>query len=334
MDFRNSRMTTPTAKPSDDFRVIITGAGGFVGSPLIAALRRLLPINSELLGTTRDTTDCDDNQTLDVTDSTAVSEVIAKFQPTHIVHLAALSAISDAEQHSRSAWDVNLIGTLNVADAIMRHCPEACLISISSAQVYGFTANVENILTEDSIVKPANIYGVTKASSDLALIQMATKGLKTIILRPFNHTGPSQEEAFAIPSFAAQIARIEAGIQLPVIKVGTLDSSRDFLDVRDVADAYSLAVTKSNEIASGTIINIASGKPHRMGEILDKLISMSNVSIEIEYDVARSRPNDIPNFAGDTGRAKALLGWHAKYDFDDTLKDVLNYFRQEYKKQT
>eukprot|EP00439_Symbiodinium_sp_Y106_P088914 s1_g1450.t1 len=328
-------MSNKIPHPSDHFRILVTGAGGFVGAHLVDALGKHFGECAKVLGTTLNGKGNLEGQTpLDVTDGSAVSAAFNNFRPTHVIHLAALSAIKDAEQKARAAWDVNLVGTLNVADAIQEHCPDAVLISISSAQVYGFTANQEPILTEESVVRPANIYGVTKASADLALAQMATTGLNTLILRPFNHTGPGQEEAFAIPSFAAQIAKIEAGQQPPVIRVGNLDSTRDFLDVGDVVDAYCLAVEKAGDISSGTIVNIASGTGHRMSDVLDQLKKMSKTSISVEFDITRSRSNDIPSFVGDPSKATQLLGWKPTRPLDQTLFGILEYFRHKFRAHT
>ena len=158
----------------------------------------------------------------------------------------------------------------------------------------------------------------TKAAADLALGALATQGLRCVRFRPFNHSGPGQTESFIVPALAAQIARIEAGIQPPVIKVGNLQAERDMLDVRDVVRAYALAIEKSDALASGTILNLASGIPFRMQTILDKLLSFSNADITIETDPERLRPSDIPRFIGVADKAQQLLGWKPEYVFADS----------------
>ena len=167
-------------------------------------------------------------------------------------------------------------------------------------------------------------YAATKAAADLALGALAGKGLKCVRLRPFNHTGRGQDEAFVIPAIAMQIARIEAGLQPPVIRVGNLDAERDFLDVRDVVVAYALAVTKASELTPGTIINIASGTARRVRDILEYLLRLSRKPIALEKDEARMRPSDVPRIVGNGERARRLLGWVPEHSFDDTLADVLD----------
>jgi GDP-4-dehydro-6-deoxy-D-mannose reductase len=146
-------------------------------------------------------------------------------------------------------------------------------------------------------------------------------------MRPFNHTGPGQSTAFVVPAFAAQIARIEAGLQAPVLKVGNLDALRDFLDVRDVADAYVRALFQP-DLASGTILNVASGVPRRIGDALEGLRALARCEIKVEPDPARMRPNDTPLAIGDAARARALLGWAPAIAWETTLADTLDFWRE------
>ena len=141
------------------------------------------------------------------------------------------------------------------------------------------------------------------------------------------HTGARQTEDFAIPSFAMQIARIEAGLSEPVIRVGNLDAKRDLLDVRDVARAYAIATLKAPGLPNGAIFNIASGTARVMGDILDSLLAMSTQKIEIQQDPKRMRPNDIPHYQGNLQKAQDLLGWHPEYAFEETLTSTLNFCR-------
>ena len=190
--------------------------------------------------------------------------------------------------------------------------------------VYGDTANAGRPLRESDLLAPLDEYSATKAAADLALGALAKAGLKCIRLRPFNHFGPGQSEAFVVPAFAMQIARIEAGLAPPIIRVGNLDAQRDFLDVRDVARAYALTVQNVERLGTGTILNIASGVPRRIVEVLDGLVAKSRVAISIEQDPARQRPNETPNMLGDAGRARDMLQWRPEYSFDDTLTAVLD----------
>jgi GDP-4-dehydro-6-deoxy-D-mannose reductase len=157
---------------------------------------------------------------------------------------------------------------------------------------------------------------------------MAHDGLRVVRLRLFNHTGPGQSEAFVVSAFARQIARIEAGHQLPVIHVGALDSWRDFLDVRDVVSAYVACLRIAPELPPGTIVNIASGIPRKIGDILGELMDIAGIHPEIVIDGARLRSSEIISASGDAARARQLLGWTPKTPWTQTLADVLAYWRK------
>ena len=162
--------------------------------------------------------------------------------------------------------------------------------------------------------------------ADLMLGQMSEAGLRAVRFRPFNHTGPGQSTRFAVPSFASQIAAIERGEAPPVIKVGNLDARRDFLDVRDVVEAYLLAV-EAPTLQRGLIMNVASGKPRRIGDVLDALLSLSRVPIRVEPNPKLMRPNDVPVTVGNASRLRNLLGWRPAVAWTTTLRDVLDSHR-------
>src|SRR5262249_50548134 len=161
-----------------------------------------------------------------------------KTKPTHIVHLAGVPSISGVRANPAQAWQVNVMGTLDLARALLAHAPDCALIFAGSSESYGASAISGEPLTELHPLQPMNEYAATKSAADLALGALAMSGLKAIRFRPFNHTGPGQTLDFVVPAFAHQIARIEKGLQSPTIQVGNLDVKRDFLDVRDIVDAY------------------------------------------------------------------------------------------------
>ena len=227
----------------------------------------------------------------------------------------------------RGAWQVNLHGTLGLADALCRHAPGAALIHVSSADAYGASFATGVALDEAACLAPINVYGATKAAADLAMGALpapgAAGGLHVIRLRPFNHAGPGQSDDFALPAFARQIALIAAGRQRPVLRAGNLDPERDYLDVRDVARAYALAIARAHDLPNRTILNLASGTPRRIGTLLSDLIALAGVPITVEPDPARMRPSDIPRAVGNGDRARALLGWTPRLSWQQTLADVL-----------
>ncbi|WP_245269894.1 GDP-mannose 4,6-dehydratase [Nitrobacter hamburgensis] len=312
-------------------RVLMTGSDGFVGPHIEKALRRICGAETEIVATSKAGgvhPQLGEMQALDVTDAAAVHATIARNDPTHVLHLAAIAAVGAASTDPGTAWAVHVGGTRNLAQALLDHAPRCWLLNVGSGLIYGETAKSGRLLDESAVPAPVDDYGVTKAAADLALGALVRRGLKVIRLRPFNHTGARQTEAFVIPAFAMQIARIEAGQIEPVLRVGNLDAERDFLDVRDVARAYALTVQRSDSLEPGLILNVASGIPRRIGDLLLKLLTQSTVPITIEHDPERRRPSDLPRIIGDATRARELLGWRPEYTLDDTLRAVLDDCRR------
>ena len=305
-------------------RILVTGAGGFVGGWMTARLRAALP-EAKVMGAGRGGAD---GLSLDVTQAAEVDALVARFRPTALVHLAGMASPVRAQAEPRAAWDVNLFGTLNLAEAMLRHAPEARFVQAGSSEVYGGSFNAAGgTVNEGALLAPLNPYATTKAAADLLLGEMAAAGLHAVRVRPFNHTGPGQSTAFAVPAFASQIAAIERGEREPVLRVGNLDTRRDFLDVRDVVEAYLLAATVPG-LPRGIVLNVASGEPRRIGDVLDALLAMSGAVIRIERDPALMRPSDVPVTAGDAARARALLGWRPRIPWETTLRDVLDDHRR------
>ena len=292
-------------------RILVTGAAGFVGGHLLPALRTAFP-GVELL-----------TAPFDVTDAAAVDATVDAARPDAVVHLAAVSAISAARLDPGHAWQVNLKGTLNVARAVLHRMPSCTLLFASSADIYGASFRAGVPLNEAALPAPLNTYAATKAAADLALGAMAAEGLRVIRVRPFNHTGPGQTADFVVPAFAQQVARVAAGLQPPVLRVGALDPTRDFLDVRDVCAAYAMCLAHSDTLAPGTVLNVASGQPRRVGDVLTALMAAAGVQAEIVTDAGRMRPTDIPIAAGDAGLARRLLGWAPAIAWEKTIADVL-----------
>ncbi|TCD11302.1 GDP-mannose 4,6-dehydratase [Oricola cellulosilytica] len=306
-------------------RVLITGAAGFVGPYVAHALRCMFGSDIDLLLTAK--VEVGGTEALDVTDQKSVNDIVARYQPTHVVHLAGIAVPSVVASSPEVAWRVHLDGTLNVAGAILANAPDCCLINVGTGLIYGASAKTGLPLNEHTLLAPLDDYGATKAAADLALGALAQRGLKCIRMRPFNHIGPGQSQDFVAPAFATQIARIEAGLAEPVIRVGNLAVERDFLDVRDVAAAYALAVAKSAMVVPGTILNVASGEGRPISEVLNILLSRSSATIRVEQDSSRVRPSDLPRIVGDAGKARNLLSWEPKQQLEQTLTDVLVYCR-------
>ena len=292
-------------------RILVTGAGGFVGRHLLPALAAAFP-DAEL-----------HPSRADLLDPAALDAEVAALRPDACVHLAAVSAIRQASADPDRAWRVNLHGTLALARALTAHAPAATLVYASSADIYGASFRAGAALDETALPAPLNTYAATKAAADLALGALAAEGLRAIRVRPFNHTGPGQSSAFVVAAFAEQVARIRAGLQPPRLRVGALDPFRDFLDVRDVCRAYALCLQHADRLAPGAVLNLASGTPRRVGDVLAALLELAGVEAEIETDPGRLRPSDISTATGNSRRARDVLGWEPSISWERTLGNVL-----------
>lgn len=302
-------------------RILVTGARGFVGGYLRAALAIGDPAVTVIgTGLARGG---EVDVALDLTDAAAVDEVLAREQPDAIVHLAAQASISAALTGAETdTWAVNLGGTLNLALAIARRVPGATLLFASSSEVYGRAFGAAPV-EEDVVPLPLNAYARSKLMAEQVLAAVLPASARLIVARPFNHTGPGQREDFVLPSFAGQISRIEAGLQPPTLQVGNLDAQRDFLDVRDVAVAYVALLVAAPRLPTRFTCNIASGTARPMHELMDKLRQLSEVEFAVRIDPARLRPSDIPYAAGCADRLVAATGWAPAIPLDDTLAALL-----------
>jgi GDP-4-dehydro-6-deoxy-D-mannose reductase len=297
-------------------RILLTGASGFVGRHLRAALAAAYP-GAALLA-----------DPVDLCDGEAVAASVATARPEVCVHLAAVATQAAARHDENHAWDVNLHGSLRLAHALLRHAPDCQMLFVSSAEAYGGGGVAGAAIDEDVPLAPKNLYAATKAAADLALGAMAGERLRVVRLRPFNHTGPYQSADLVIPAFARQVARIAAGLQPPLLDVGNLDIWRDFLDVRDVCAAYVACIDRRATLPPGIILNIGSGQARRIGDVLTDLMTLAGVTAEVRVETSRTRANDIPRAVADSGRARALLGWAPAVPWSQTLADVLDDWRR------
>jgi len=286
-------------------RVLVTGPDGFVGRHLRNELGHAFVPHER-----------------DVLDGSSLSAAVRETQPSAVVHLAALSSVAGSWSDVAEVWRVNVLGTVNVAEAVRSEAPGARLLFVSSGEVYGRPAHVPTV--ENAPVAPISPYGASKAAAELAVRQVARE-VDVVVARSFLHIGPGQDERFAIASFAHQIATIEHGDAPPVLRVGNLEARRDLSDVRCIADAY-LALLGSPD-ASGTY-NVSTGRAERIGDVLDALLRLSEREIEIEEDPDRLRPADIPLLCGDPRRIAHDLGWRANRPLEQTLLDTLTFFRE------
>lgn len=310
-------------------RILVTGANGFVGTWLLRAFQDISAETSVEVVSAGRGANCDID--MDIVDRRATERAVRDIRPTALIHLAAIAAPMEARKNPSQAWDVNLHGTLNLARAVLEDAPECRFIHAGSSESYGYFFHDagEQAVKEDSPLKPMTAYGATKAAADIAIGQMCYDGLRAIRFRPFNHTGPGQSDAYVVPAFASQVARIMAGQMKPAIEVGNLTAHRDFLDVRDVVRAYAWAALGRGEGMEGGVFNLASGKAVRIQSILDTLIRLSGKPIEVVVAPDRVRPVDIPHASGDATAVRQALGWQPEIDLETTISDVLEDWRRK-----
>jgi GDP-4-dehydro-6-deoxy-D-mannose reductase len=310
--------------------ILLTGANGFVGQvllgQLLAAGYRVTcafasPAVEPLPGV--------ESVVFDIRDAQAVGLAVERVQPTHVIHLAAISHVPTSFADPLLTWNTNVLGSLNLLGALKQHAPEAFVLFASSSEVYGEAYKAGVPLDERSACLPMNPYAASKLAAELAFEQYFRQGVRGVIARPFNHIGPGQSPEFVTASFARQIALIEAGQQPPVLQVGNLEACRDFLDVRDVCSAYLHLLELSAAPPDVRIFNIASGQARKIREVLDVLVQQSSVAIEVELDPQRLRPSDIPFAVGNCQRLATATGWQPNISLTETLAQLLAYWREQ-----
>jgi len=302
---------------------LVTGAAGFAGSHLVDHLLENEacvagwghgPVPAASSGSDRVSW-----TSVDITDAEAVAAALAETRPSAVFHCAGVADVHSTWSDSETALRVNVMGTHNLLAALERLGLDAPVLITGSALVYQPS---DTALSEDSPIGPASPYGVSKLAQEL--VGLTARG-RVIVTRPFNHAGPRQAAAYVTSSFARQIVEVETGMREPVLEVGNLDARRDITDVRDTVRAYRLLMEKGQ---AGRPYNVCRGEAFRVGDLLDALVSQSKTAIEIRQDPARLRPNDTPVVLGDPSRLKRDTGWTPQVPIEQTLRDLLDYWRQ------
>lgn len=300
-------------------RILVTGAEGFVGSHLTKILKEslniIIPTCFPLLKPRRGKF-----INLDITSIDMVREVIKAHHPDIIFHLAAVSSVARSFIDRQFTYNTNVIGTVNLLEAAQSLNKKIKFIFVSTCEVYGGGEN----LKENAPIVLKNPYAVSKYAGELICKDYANSDIESIILRPFNHTGPGQSDNFVVPSIARQIAEIERGKRIPLIELGNIEIRREFMDIMDVVIAYKLAIEKS---ITPDIYNISSNKSHSLFEVIELFKKLTKVNFEIRTNPSLLRKNDIPVLSGNGGKFMQLTGWIPKIKLEKTIEDTLNYWR-------
>lgn len=320
-------------------RNLITGAGGFVASHLADLL---LDKKEKVYATYRWAEDLNKIEHIkdeinllpcDLLDLSACVRTIRESKPDYIFHLAAQSFVNDSYANPIITIQANTIGTLDLLEAIRIVKQEDSIYDptvhiCSTSEVYGLVKKEDLPIKETQALNPGNPYAVGKLGGDMAsLVYWTNFGIKTIRTRAFTHTGPRRTMMSAECNFAKQIALIEKGKQEPIIRHGNLDSIRTWTDVRDMAEAYYLLVRKCKP---GEVYNISGSTTKTIGEMLDYLISLSPMKDEIKKVQNQNlmRPHDVTLQIPDCSKFKNETGWQPKISFEETMQDLLDWWRQ------
>ncbi len=314
-------------------RVLVTGITGFVGSHFAEFA---LAEGAEVFGSYRwrsKTENIDhlrDRVTLiecDLRDLSSVNELVASSRPDFIIHLAAQSYVHASWHSPAETFNTNTISQVNLLEAVRAQGKAAPrFLAIGSSEEYGLVHEDELPIKESNPLRPLSPYAVSKVTQDLMAYQyFKSYALPIVRARAFNHEGPRRGDVFVTSNFARQIAEIEAGGREPTILVGNLKAVRDYTDVRDIVRGYWLLLERGDP---GQVYNLCSGRGWAIQEILDFLLGESiNTSISVREDPARLRPSDVPVLIGDCSRLTAL-GWKPRIPFEQTLRDLLGYWRE------
>ncbi len=296
-------------------RLLATGRYGFVGSTLARVLACEPSLGWELVELPRP---------FDIRDSMRTHDLVVSAAPDAVLHLAARSNVPDAFRDPEATMRVNVLGTLNLLQALKRSGFRGPMVFVGTADVYGFVAEGDLPVTERRVPAPRNPYAVSKLAAEALCFQWSvTEGIDIRLARPFNHIGPGQSDAFVVSSVARQIAAVQQGRREPVIDVGDLDVTRDFTDARDVVRAYLLLLERG---ASGELYNVCSGREQSVRQLVERLLDIARVDVEQRQDPGRLRRAEQRRACGDPTKMRAATGWAATTPLDESLTAMLAYW--------
>ena len=266
---------------------------------------------------------------LDIRDAEAVSNVINTSQPDVVFDFATLDSVSYTWSHPKETIDININGTINLFESVRAYSEKTGktprIIVCGSGEEYGRTGFSKLPLSEDAYGRPNNIYGATKECQRmLAKLYAKAYAMDIVIMRIFNEISNDQSDLFSISNFAHQFAKMEKGIQKPELEVGTISNVRCFTDSRDIARAMVLAAEKGT---TGEIYNVANSVPHSLSDVIAILENLTGIHAELKADRNRIRPIDAPAITADIRKIKADTGWEPEIPLEQTVRELLEYWR-------
>ena len=308
--------------------VLVTGAAGFAGSHLLDLLAgkdaRVVALRKPGIGAeVAAAYPMVAWMEIDLLDRDAMRRVVGESAPDIVYHLAGAPHVGQSWSAATDTLAVNVMGTHGLFEALRLEGVPSRVVVPSSAYVY---RPADRALTEDDPIEATNPYAISKVATELAAAHAArVDGIHAVIARSFNHIGPRQDPSFFASGVARQVALIEAGRLEPIIRVGNLESRRDLTDVRDTVLAYQALAERG---APGCAYNVCSGQAYRMHDLLDAIVAQARVAVTVQPDPDRFRPNDTPLLLGDRSRIKDATGWEPRVPIDQTLRDLLDYWRR------
>ncbi|MCK9409219.1 MAG: GDP-mannose 4,6-dehydratase [Bacteriovoracaceae bacterium] len=316
-------------------KVLITGIGGFAGSHLADYISA--HTSDEIFGILRDL-EKDDNlrqldgrvqlSTCEITDFQSTFKVIKEIKPDIIFHVAGQAFVPSSFEHAAETFKTNVIGTINIFEAVKASEISPRIIVVTSGEVYGETFGLPALHTEQSIPQPVNPYAASKTSVDyIAQTYKKYEGLNIVIARPFNHTGPRQKPNFVCSSLAKQIVTLQRSKSPMILRVGNIKARRDFTDVRDIAQGYWMLSQIDNK--HNYIFNLCSGRIYSIENIIQLYEEILGVKFELNVEPKRLRGYDIQLLAGNASAINHSVGWKAEIPLKQTLTDLLEYWNHK-----
>jgi len=282
----------------------LTGAGGFVG-PYVARVLMCTPLPPGV----------------DLRDRNVLSEAVAEVRPDSVIHLVGQSFVGESFKNPRDTFDINFYGTLNLLEALRDSGFRGRMLFVGSGDAYGLVPQDSLPVNENCPLRPRNPYAVSKVAAEALCYQWSqTSQFEIVLARSFNHIGPGQSPQFAIADFERQIREIRLGQRDPELFVGDIDVTRDFTDVRDVAQAYACLLESGR---NGEVYNVCSGVERSVRSLIERMVELTGLKIAVRQDPSRMRPAEQRRMVGNRMKIQKETGWVPTISIENSLNDLI-----------